>query len=499
MRDTGPETQPPGGQTLNYHGFTLTELFLREDLQKLDEGLRRFLGEMDWAANFDHNRTLETLRGFLAGARTAFFGIGDMNLGYVFRREAKGRLLPLGAYTELPPYVYSLYPWLHHPLPSVVALTVFVNLEAAATEQLNTILNRTYGSEERLEEGVTYYPPATIKAQDVQNCVWDIRRSIESVLASYVRGVFLSVGDNTLPLCPAIDVLSLHHIPMDDDEETAKWLEQNDRFLRCIGIWGVPERALRYDEYRLFQSRFPVMVADPWERDHERSFRVLSCLGLFETDKWKAMYGSPEGALVSHGQEVFRDVGLIHALSNLLNLEADAVAELRSEWADGYRENIEKEGASLRKLEDRFKRLHLLQSSVHAKSFHLTRLGHELESQKRFMADDLPEFKRIKLPSGGRKQKPFPENVLEFMNYHLSLLQDEIRILEGRLTDEIGLTSARLNLELAFRMDKLTVLMTILAVASVVMAVVSMVMAVVSILPGLSSVLRAIVSSFAQY
>lgn len=466
---TGPETQPPEGQTVNYHGFNLTELFLREDLQRLEEGLRRFLGQVGWPTTLDQDRTLESLRGFVEEASTAPLGIAYLNLGYLVNAELRNASIPIHPRTQLPAHVGSLQLWLTRLLPSAVTLSAFVNLEASATERLNAILDAVYTQELELREGVTYYFPGTMKAQDVQNCLWDIRRSVESLLARYVQGVFLSLHEDSLPVCPAIDVLSLQHIPIGNDEETAEWVDENRRFLRCVGILGVPVESFRYDEYLLFQSSFPAISKDRWGREQEKAYRVLSSLDLFDTAQRESTFGSAGRALLYYGEEVFRHIGEIHALQELLALEIDRVAELRLETEFG--EEIP-EAALLRKLEDRFKKLHRMQSGMGVRSFHLARLGHELESQIDLIVHDLPKFQSIR-PRPGQEEKPFPQNMLDFMEYRMSLLQSEVRILEEAFGDEMTLTNARLNYELQRRMDRLSWIMLALTVVSVVIAFLS--------------------------
>jgi hypothetical protein len=486
---TDPETFPPDGDRLNYHGFNLTEVFLRDDFEALDEGLRRFLSRVEWAATFEQEDRLANLSGFMARTRTAFMGTASMNVAYVRRREVRRPGIPLAAYTELPSWVHSLNPWVHHVLPSLVALTLFVILEPEATEEVNGILRTTYVSEESPQKGVTRYPAATIKAQHVENCLWRIRKSVESILASHVQWVFLSAGEAILPLCPAIDVLSLSHIPMDDDERAAGWLDQHNRFLSCIGIRAIPDSGLRYDQYLLFQSRFPAVATDHWQAKQEKALRVLSSLDLFRTELWTGMYGSAEDALVHNGEEVFREVGLVYALSHLVTLESDAVARLRWNCTTSFGKERQGPEVSLPNLEDTFKTLHLLRSKVDTMSFRLARLGHELESQKRFIARNLPNFRPIRPPSFRPEEEPFPQNMLDFAESRIAVLRHETRLLEERIEDEMALTSARLDLELALRMDKLTVLMAVLAVASAVLAL-------VAILPALTSLLSTIVSVF---
>jgi hypothetical protein len=208
---TFKNTRPPEDTTIEFLGFRLIEVFHYEEFEKVRLGLIAMFptlikSEDDFIKNLEETSEAMT-RGLLHPVGTIY---GEIPVGFLGARVS--RSIP-----TIHTCIKSIDVELQKISPSLIVMSFDVRLKDIATSQLNELLSQKYFGESGRPEihfgkypfvGISLKSSEKIMTESINNWISTIRENVEATIKPYLAGYFLSKNSNKHHL-PSVEVFVL--------------------------------------------------------------------------------------------------------------------------------------------------------------------------------------------------------------------------------------------------------------------------------------------------
>jgi hypothetical protein len=471
------QMRPPEGQRLDFHCLRFAEVFKLEDYGKLEAGLDRLYSENIKSSRFYVRQEQERYKEFLSNSKKAFMSGGWANIrGFVSRTfaEAHGYRIMDSCVRELPPGVSSLSFFVSHMLPSMIVVVTRAIYDDSVSAQLNELLLEQCSERiEKKTDSEMHIPVSVVKAEKIGTFINHQQDLVETFLANYCTGEFLSDDkrDNGCK-CPSIKLYSLQDIPFTPVDKLTDWLKVYGHFIQLFGDWPISFSTYQFaNEYLLFERG----IFKRGERPVD--ICVLTSESLFKAPEVHQMYGSVAAAIKYRYETGFDNFLSLLAIDQLLQVSIGVAIKHRNRL-DEY--SIDSD-SSLESKAKQYNNIYNAKIVVNDDYFDFLRFHQELEYITSAEAERwlLKETANFELLENLYNQPDFARSLVSNMRHLASLLDKTFALLNTRYSDLFESVSSLSNFAVADSANRYQKKLSILTWALFILTVVIVVLMIV--------------------
>ena len=231
------QTRPPEGTKIEFISFRLVEVFHYEDFGKINFGLKKMFPDLeksgnDFLGNFE--KTIEVITtGLWHPVGTLYRDPLNMfGGGRVLRRIS-----------EIHSSIKLIDVDIQKILPSMIVVSFDVQLNKSATEQLSKLQSQKYLGKS-VFKGITFgkYPsvnmsissPESVMVASKNDWISTVRENVEEIVKPYLKGYFLSEYSNKHHL-PSIETYILS-CALSDQKNISCWAKLANHWVNSLGL-----------------------------------------------------------------------------------------------------------------------------------------------------------------------------------------------------------------------------------------------------------------------
>lgn len=446
------QTQIPDGQTLIYHSLFIADIFPVNKLDELKIGLDQLFSEDSSAFRQLHVRDYEE---FLRKAKASYYGTGWLNIGHVVSKKyEKTKGVVTGPIVNLPKYVDSISFMLVQSIPSYVTLSMQVVFDDDISKDITTVFSEYY-KEKREPKGLgfTIYSSDRLKKMAVQSYLSSINMEVEYFLAERFKGSFLRNASPN-PVCPFIRLFSLSQIPISDDENLLKWIEENRHFLGTFDIIPISWFCYKDGDYFLIESDDKILPPNVF---------IFTSRDIFEQPGKINGYGTTDRAITYEHDIPFLVATEFLCFSKLIDIKLSKVSSIRASALSQVSESAENE----KTLDHRsFKNEVNDYKQFVETATNISRLDQELDEMlknERYLYREIPEFSPLE-EKRKKDNKHYFQYIVDYIERRRKIMSKEVLFLTDFFRTQFSITKNLSDFRTQDQIRKLTMITVALVI-----------------------------------
>lgn len=465
-------TRAPENTRLTFHYIRMCEMFQIEQFDEVHTSLLQLFPMLNDPVL--QGRELPTLKNL---AESAFEG-GWSIIG-VIEREPKILATTVRCISpELPDQISYIEIRLHKVLPSIFALTFDVHLSLQATTQLLRLQAKQYLPEvlfqsiapwKLTKKGYSTMHAEYVMTREIFLYIERLRAKVESFLAPYFFGFFMSRSNRGGSKLPAIEVFSIRGIPPGDNawghwEEMARGWYSSFGFEFYLGAFGDGKQIATLPEsYRWYGM-------DPFLPEYRLVVLEDAFLQSVDREHFK---GNEEVIIPYYTESSLIELVPLVIILEFVKSSENSVRELRKTT---------------------FKRMHArpwlqahikLNNEIHSQTMLINAVSKEFTDSKGWLSDQESELLKLKSmwPRRDEEQLLFIKHLVNVIDFRISRLERQLSYLTSSYSNYLILQNMA-------AIHKLQAAAAIAAIASVVFTIIITIISSKNIFAWLSSLLE---------